>query len=213
MAGLERAIEVLRDGIPVSEEMKIYSGMPKKGRFKEEINLTVFAERDSNVEFLMNIKIFKGRGKHYREWVELFRINPDVFGIRYFGSPLESKVLDLFSKFSGRIFVEYYEDEVTKKELLRGFPPALSRLGFELLKRGYSWIKDWYYPEGFMEGGQKLQGEKASNEDVRIRHLKKIEEEYLKFISTHGDDELIDELKKRFKLMKSPFLWEMSIEI
>lgn len=72
------------------------------------------------------------------------------------------------------MFVEYEWDHVTIRELEFGIPPALSRLGYKLLVRGFTWFKDWYYPEGFMEGGRKLQAEKPTKPDHARENLKAI---------------------------------------
>ena len=57
------------------------------------------------------------------------------------------------------------------KALELSVPPHLTRLGYLLLKNGFTWLKDWYFPEGFREGAPKLQGEKSLNKDVFMRHL------------------------------------------
>ncbi|MHA1209321.1 MAG: DUF1122 family protein [Candidatus Freyarchaeota archaeon] len=50
-------------------------------------------------------------------------------------------------------------------------PPSL---GYKLFQLGFTWFKDWYFAEGFWEGGVKLQGEKT-NEQNRNRQLEKIQ--------------------------------------
>ncbi len=56
--------------------------------------------------------------------------------------------------------MEYYEDRQTLRELKEGKPPEETRLGKKLKALGYRYLRDWYYPEGWMEGGYKLQAEK-----------------------------------------------------
>ncbi|MCS7171517.1 MAG: DUF1122 family protein [Aquificaceae bacterium] len=122
-----------------------------KGRFVEEENITleVLGRR------IMHLKAFYGRKPYWKEWVELFHIDPE-----FFGSELEDKLYRILSRYFRRIFVEYYEDKRTLKELISGMPPEKTRLGLKLLALGYRFFKDWYYPEGWMEGGCKLQAEK-----------------------------------------------------
>jgi hypothetical protein len=55
-----------------------------------------------------------------------------------------------------------------------GVPPHLTRLGFILLENGFTWFKDWYYPEGFMGGNPKLQAEKPINDEVKQKHLENL---------------------------------------
>lgn len=70
--------------------------------------------------------------------------------------------------------------------LQSGFPPATTRLGFKLFENGFTWFKDWYFPEGFMEGGQKLQGEKTSDMESKNRQLIQILKEIKSFLEkTH----------------------------
>jgi hypothetical protein len=65
---------------------------------------------------------------------------------------------------------------------MSGFPPPVTRLGFILFRLGFTWFKDWYFPEGLMEGGQKLQGEKPADNEAMIRHLKEIRQEVKIFL-------------------------------
>jgi hypothetical protein len=48
---------------------------------------------------------------------------------------------------------------------------------------GFTWFKDWYFPEGGNEGGQKLQGEKPLDKKSRERHLMRIHDEVMFFLS------------------------------
>ncbi|HAV39561.1 MAG TPA: DUF1122 domain-containing protein, partial [Aquificaceae bacterium] len=75
-------------------------------------------------------------------------------------SELEDKLYGIISKYFRRVFVEYYEDKQTLEELKAGKPPEETRLGSKLKALGYTYLRDWYYPEGWMEGGYKLQAER-----------------------------------------------------
>jgi hypothetical protein len=200
---MEERLKALREGLSAGDFI-ILCTQPKRGRFEQEINLELFAEREGKRKHLLYAKIFKGRD-YYRDWVELFGISGEVFSSPYFGSELESTVLDFFSELTGRLFVEYYEDMETVKELSAGVPPALSRLGFELAKRGFTWFKDWYFPEGLMEGGHKLQAEKPSDPDRMKKHLKALEEEVSLFLQGERPEHLKSGIADRFKILRS--LW------
>lgn len=203
---LEKVLKALREGLKLGDIL-LRSGEPKGGRFVEELNLDIYAFRKDSRLSLLYVKIFTGRA-HYRDWIEIFGISREVFGRNYFGSELEGKVLDLFCPLTGRIFVEYFEDKETVRELSAGVPPALSRLGFELAKRGFTWFKDWYFPEGLMEGGHKLQAEKPSSDEWRERHVKKIEEGLRKFLKTGAEEILKERALERFKILESQ--WKKS---
>ena len=45
----------------------------------------------------------------------------------------------------------------TERGLKLGFPPPLTPLGKVLWECGFRWFKDWYFPEGWLEGSMKLQ--------------------------------------------------------
>ena len=199
---VEDLLKKLKEGVKAGE-FTIYCEAPKPGRFVEEFNLDLAVSKDGERTHLLHAKVFGGRG-HYREWVELFGMKREVLGISYFGSDLEGKVIDLFS-FTGRIFVEYFEDKETTRELSMGVPPALSRLGFELAKRGYTWFKDWYFPEGLMEGGHKLQGEKA-NDPSRLKvHLDNIRRQVETFLERSKEEKLKEKVRDRFKILLRRF--------
>jgi len=121
------------------------------GRFVEEENITLAKDG----ERLMYIKAFYGRKPYWKEWVELFHIDPS-----FFGSNFEDKLYQIISKYFRRVFVEYYEDKQTLEELKSGKPAEETRLGSKLKALGYKYFRDWYYPEGWMEGGYKLQAER-----------------------------------------------------
>ncbi len=162
---LKKAVEKLARGVEVDEYL-VYAKRVTRGRFKEEVNLDLYLKREREESFLLYAKIFYGRKPYYKPWVEIFGINDKpVIGeyvIKYFESKYEDSILSFFSKHieaGGRIFIEYLKDYETWKQLEVGVPPPATRLGFKLFKLGYTWFKDWYFPEGFMEGGQKLQAE------------------------------------------------------
>lgn len=177
---LERAKEKVTNGI-VIENFMVYAKRISKGRFREEVNLDIYLRGQKEEEHLLFIKVFHGRKPTYRPWVEFFGINSSVTlcgeVIDYFNSVFEDELLSLFSQFLGPaedFYVEYYNDEETRRQLEVGVPPSVTRLGYKLFKLGFTWFKDWYFPEGFMEGGQKLQGEKPLDDAARNRQLEMI---------------------------------------
>lgn len=152
----------------------------KPGRFLEETNYELWLSGSR----LMVVKCFNGRPPYYGRWIEIFAVLPEVSAegraLGFAGSELERRILRLLA--SGLrggevIYVEYGYDRETETLLRRGVPPAVTRLGFFLLQLGFTHLKDWYYPEGFMEGGMKLQGEKPVDEDARTRSLRRLAEE------------------------------------
>lgn len=123
----------------------------EQGRFLEEENISLHKEGKR----LLFIKAFYGRRPYWKEWVELFHVEP-----HFFGSQEEDELLRIVSRHFRRVFVEYYEDSQTLEELRRGVPPQETRLGSKLRALGYRYFRDWYYPEGWLEGGYKLQAER-----------------------------------------------------
>jgi hypothetical protein len=187
------AVEELAKGFAVGDFI-VYAKRISRGRFIEEANLEIYLKQDIHETYLLWLKVFHGRKPYYSPWIEFFSINDDIImgeeRLSYFGSAFEENLLSLSSKSlepGGRLFVEYYGDAETAYGLQSGVPPALTRLGFELFKHDFTWFKDWYFPEGFMEGGQKLQGEKPLNSEVRNRQLMNIRNEVNAFLEKIPD--------------------------
>ncbi len=179
---LNDTVTELKSGIRIGEFL-IYAKKEIAGRFDEEKNVDIFVKW-RNVEFkLLVAKIFFGRG-YYKPWVELFGISSELnFGnqiFQYFDSDVENRILDLFSRSLGpgeNIYVEYEQDKETLYIQQHGLAMPISRLGYKLFKIGFTWFKDWYFPEGYMEGGRKLQGEKPLNQKIKLDHLRQIKKE------------------------------------
>lgn len=153
------------------------------GRFAEEQDLAVLLSQDDDERLLLWAKVYHGRPPYFAPWVELFCIEP--LGESYFGSDWESALWGVVSAHiprGGRVFVEYHEDLETRLALERGYPPAVTRLGYRLLRSGFTWFKDWYFPEGFREGGQKLQAERSLTDADRSRHLQEIARQVEEFL-------------------------------
>jgi len=166
----------------------------RKGRFPEEVNYEVYVGREGVWVRLLAVKMFKGRPPFYRRWVELFHILPEVSvkGLKYvFLNSLQERELVkcLSSQLSGgeKIFIEYVYDDETYKALEAGIPTPLTRLGYMLFENGFTWFKNWYFAEGFMEGSPKIQGEKPLDENHMMRLLQEMCGEVEGFLKTAED--------------------------
>ena len=191
---LEEAVKKMLDGISV-DSFKIYAKKISKGRSEREVNLEIYLQKDKEEGSLLYIKAFNGLRPHYKPWVELFNINNHLTlkgeVVEYFDSILEDNLLNFFSGIivpGGKIYVEYYQDKETLYGLSRGFPPVVSRLGYKLFALGFTWFKDWYFPEGWMEGGAKLQGEKPLDGEAKNRHIRNIHDEIPLFLGKDQAD-------------------------
>ena len=187
---LEESVGYLSSGFYVG---RVYvSASVFKGRFPEERNLEIRVSQGSVEATVAYAKVFYGRPPHYRAWVEIFGIKPFVVleePLEFFDSPVEDVLLSVFSenlRGGEWFFVEYVSDSVTLKQLLSGFPPSTTRLGFKLYRLGFTWFKDWYFPEGFMEGNPKLQAEKPLNEKQWRRSLENILSEIEDVLKKYG---------------------------
>jgi len=195
---MEGLVEKIERGIELRKGLML-KGFPKRGRFAQELNLDLYLTDGTRKEFLLHAKLFKGRA-YYRNWIELFGLRKEVLGEPFFSSELEAFILDLFSPHTGRIFVEYFEDLETAEELKKGVPPALSRLGFELARRGFTYVRD------LMEGGHKLQGEKSNSREVQLKRYERLREEVKLFAENCQEPHLKSSALGRFKILES--LWK-----
>ncbi len=185
---LQDAVNQLAAGIP-AEERTLYARQVSTGRFADEVNVAISLRcRDAEAPLLV-AKVFYGRPPHYRPWVECFDIRDALWlggeRIVFRESAAETAVLTHFSTHLGPgedLFVEYDYDPETAQALQGNVPPPATRLGFELLRLGYTWFKDWYFPEGLLEGGQKLQAEKPIDAEKERRHRRDILRELSCFI-------------------------------
>jgi len=150
----------------VGNSLEIESKDVRPTHIKELKTFLVFI----NGKLLGRAYYFSGRG-YYTPWLE---IDYDPW-LRDEG--LEDEFFSFVYHFlprGGKFFVTYLKDPETRKMLIQGYNPADTPLGFSLLKAGFSWFKDWYFPEGGNEGIPKLQANKAYNEEDEIRELKEL---------------------------------------
>lgn len=169
----------------------------ERGRFFEERYFELYLKdksgRISEKPIVAGL-YFAGRGKWIKPWVE----------IRYFYSvdfqkgkgkresvslSKEGRDLSLFRLLAGlvppggHLTVEYQEDE-TGRALALGIPPAASPLGYLMWQSGFRWFKNWYFPEGWREGGTKLQGNKPLDEENRRKREEETAEQLQKFLES-----------------------------
>jgi hypothetical protein len=175
-----------------------------RGRFREEQNIELYVRSKRAETHMLYAKVFHGRPPEYSPWVELFDIHRKLtlnsHTISYFDSPFEENVLSIFAdnlEAGAKMFVEYYNDEETKAQLEAGVPIVISRLGHKMFKMGLTWFKDWYFPEGYMEGNQKIQGEKPLDSRARKRHVQAIFKELASFSQRFSHIDAAHEYIKR----------------
>lgn len=172
---IEKAIESIQRGLLINTR-QIFAKVLPRARFREEINLDIFLRDRQAKSHLMFVKLFKGRPPHYKPWIEIFDIQREIEieakTVTYFDSQIENTILRFFSgalRPGQNLFVEYYRDGETLYQLQMDIPFPATRLGFKLYNLGFYWAKDWYFPEGFMEGDQKLQVEKPLDRQAEQR--------------------------------------------
>lgn len=181
-------------------ELDGYSLQPrdlKKGRTDRESYFNLFVARDGlpSLGPIVQGLFFVGRGDYIKAWIE-FRYNPQAEFPDGVAVDLEERGLtrELFSLLGGLIppgasMMVIYGAEPhplsadTEKGLKRSFPPAATPLGYYLWKTGMRWLKDWYFSEGWMEGGMKLQATRPLDEKVREQRETQAGEELDRFVS------------------------------
>ncbi len=200
---LDQVNDLLKNGLRVNGHT-IYAKSISEGRFREEKDIELFLRGGNEKTYLLYVKLFCGRPPEYQPWVELFDINEHLqlggHVFDYFDSPFEDSVLRFFADNTApgsKLFVEYYNDVETQTQLAASIPVVISRLGYKMFKLGFTWFKDWYFPEGYMEGNQKLQGEKPLNAAARERHIKTMSKELASFEQRLAHTDHVQEYTRR----------------
>ena len=163
----------------------------KRGRTDRESYFNLFLSRHgllSRAPIVQGL-FFTGRGDYIKAWIE-FRYDPVAAFADGTVVDLEERKLTapLFYLLGtlippgGSMMVIYGAEAHavsadTEKGLKRSFPPAATPLGYYLWTSGLRWFKDWYFSEGWMEGGMKLQATRPLNEEVRALREAKAGEE------------------------------------
>jgi hypothetical protein len=86
----------------------------------------------------------------------------------------------------GHISVAYLEHKITARALISGVPAPATPIGYLLWRCGCRWYKDWYFAEGWKEGGIKLQGEKPLTEERARKNTARIVAELTEFLKQGG---------------------------
>jgi hypothetical protein len=179
------------EGRPTSRgPLRIVSVKP--GRFPEERDAVVCAGATERP--VMHVKHFAGRASaRVRPWIEALVDRSD----EAFTGELVAALADLLPPGS-HLMIGYGDDE-TERGLKHRFPPATTPVGKALFNAGVTWFKDWYYPEGWMEGGFKLQGVKPASDEARREHLARLEAEVGAWLGEveSSDDELVARARGR----------------
>ena len=152
------SIERLEGRPTLRGPLRVASRRP--GRFPEERDAVVLA--GDGEAAVIRLKHFAGRpSAGVPPWIEATVARDD----EAFAAELVAALGDLLPP-GGRLMVVYGDDE-TERGLKRRFPPVVTPIGRALLASGCTWFKDWYYPEGWLEGELKLQGNKPISDEAR----------------------------------------------
>jgi hypothetical protein len=171
-------------------------GEARRGRFPEELDAVVRVGDGESPA--IRLKYFGGRrSAGVLPWIEASLARD---GDEAYRAELVAALAALLPP-GGYLMIAYGDDE-TERGLKRRFPPAVTPLGKALLDAGCTWFKDWYYPEGWMEGGMKLQGNKPASADSREQALAAVLteiEEWLEAGSgrTDSQDDLLSRARER----------------
>ncbi len=168
----------------------------RPGRFPEEEDaLVLLAESGRPV---IRLKYFRGRpSAGIPPWIEAGVAADDDEGFLREAVAILAGLLPP----GGRLMVAYGDDE-TERGLKRGFPPVVTPLGAALYAAGCTWLKDWYYPEGWAEGDLKLQGNKPLSEEARRTNLVSLRLEVERWLASVGqDDDLVARARRRARAL------------
>lgn len=171
----------------------------KPGRTEQETYFNVFLSGDGQVsmEPVLQGLFFMGRGEYIKAWVE-FRYEPRYRFPDGTEGDLEDKGLTraLFALLGelippGGSMMAIYGAEThavssnTERGLKKGFPPQVTPLGYRLWEAGMRWFKDWYFSEGWLEGGMKLQATRPLDEKVCAAREAGAAKEMESFLAAH----------------------------
>jgi hypothetical protein len=162
----------------------------RRGRFREERDAVLLLP---DHEPVVRLKHFTGRrSAGIPPWIEAGVARDDEAFLAELVAALASVLPP-----GGRLMVLYGDDE-TERGLKRGFPPVVTPIGYALFRAGSTWFKDWYYPEGWLEGEFKLQGNKPVSEEAREAQLAELRERVESWLAaTHDRDEVLSRARDR----------------
>ncbi len=176
----------------------------KRGRTDRETYFNLFLSRDRGLSShpIVQGLFFAGRGEHIKAWIE-FRYDPvaDFAGggvVDLEAGGLTARLFSLLGALvppGGSMMVIYGAESHsvsadTEKGLKKSFPPIATPLGYYLWQAGMRWFKDWYFSEGWMEGGMKLQATRPLDEGVRALRESQARDELVRFASVLGGRDL-----------------------
>ncbi len=153
----------------------------RRGRTDRETYFNLFLRHSGRASSKPVVQglFFMGRGDYIKPWME-FRYDPLVsfpgespFDLEEMG--LTDSVFSLLGSLipaGGSLMVIYGAEDhpfsrETESGLKRKFPPPATPMGYRLWKAGFRWFKDWYFPEGWLEGAMKLQATRPLDEGIR----------------------------------------------
>ncbi|HDS45321.1 MAG TPA: DUF1122 domain-containing protein [Methanomicrobia archaeon] len=129
--------------------------------------------------------LFYEGSRHIKPWLELEYMprsgderDPD-------GEALFQLLAELIPP-GGHLSVAYLEHKITARALISGVPAPATPIGYLLWRCGCRWYKDWYFAEGWKEGGIKLQGEKPLTEERARKNTVKIVTELTAYLNKGG---------------------------
>jgi hypothetical protein len=162
----------------------------KRGRFPEEEDAVLCLDNRR----VAHVKHFRGRASaRVNPWIEASLVGAD----EALAAELVRALAELLPP-GGYVMVGYGDDE-TERALKRRFPPVATPLGKALYDAGATWFKDWYYPEGWLEGGMKLQANKPLSAAARQAHVEELRAELEEWLARveRSDDELVVRARRR----------------
>ncbi|MEE9594121.1 MAG: DUF1122 family protein [Candidatus Hydrothermarchaeales archaeon] len=183
--------------------IRISEPVPTRLRGAWRFNLRLKDEKGKTSAPIIEGRYFEGRGKWIRPWLEVeYRSTADFDGFDVelsMGS--EIRLFEALSSIlppGGHIMVKYGEHRDTARALAINVPPPATPLGYLLWQAGFRWFKDWYFPEGWMEGSEKLQGNKPLDEEHAKKRAKEASIELKAFLKGkfNWDDELLARCRK-----------------
>ncbi len=186
-SSLNEAIRILREGIYYRDLIVIAKNV-RENRESGEIDLDLYLSGIDFDEYLLRIKLFQGRKQHYKQWVEIRNIHNELIhlGSSFFGSDIEYRMYELFHNYlepGGKLLIDYSHDIVTRNQLRKLVPPVLTRMGWVLLKVGFTQFRDLFVASS-RESRMELAAEKEFSYEDKVEKLKKIRREIENWINS-----------------------------
>lgn len=86
-------------------------------------------------------------------------------------------------------------------QLTADVPPACTWLGWLLWRAGARWYKWWYFPEGWREGNEKIQGNVPTDEDHAAKRTRQRLDELKAFLETGLAERFPDSAERAQRLL------------